>query len=726
MRTLLLLLLVAVAVVVAATPPRLVQLESRKPCQGRLACDGTFTRATFEATVQGREDVALLGHGLSLHGPFHTDHRLRGDIDPDRAHLCLDSDYCVASGQNVTVDVRASRVKTYYPLRAWLNQVPYEYFEYRQDLDLDALNFTSTALGLWPPNATAACAPRFLESAYSDAAFDFPCQLHADRFLASGQHVTPAMIEAQSGCDLSVADPIELGDFPGGNHRCTGVQCPPCVTGADPTGNATRLLTMHTAGPDCRVMGVRGAPVPFIELDVVVRNHDTGEEASIYTLVPLLGGTRDVYLYGDRRLRVYVDPSRVEPLNNVHGPDLEGDALVVCGGLGPPTSRRLENPFREAPANGRIPVPTRRYLDALRGPGHRVPFWYWLPSDEYAKYGRECGDVGVLEGVFRTSTALLEEVCYENRTCAPTTAPTPCDISAELNAYSLNTTIRAALLGVSGSDPTLIESARPTHLPPRAIWDALAPKTYIAALTGNHAHNAPSLFEALVVEGHRTEPPPVDLSVRVDVSDRLLPDAATSNVVYAQHLDPQLSQCTVDALHLTYCRLGRSLSGSDGATRPYRVTVECDPSMGNLTASIFANTQVTADNVATMTVDLPVGGAPGCFQIETPFLFTPTAVPPPAPTDPQWAGECRISLTDGTFQHVQVAPTQHMDCTRYPPAIRFLVQSADVVDKSHPNCTFFSTRDECRSYGITPLLVFVAFIIAVVAALVTTVVYMTQ
>ena len=727
-----LLLLCLVVAAAMAAPPQLVEVQSRKPCRNRIACEGTFTRATFEATVDEGLGVDLEAHGLSLHGPFHTDRRLRSDIDTDHAHRCLDEDYCVAAGQNVTVDVRVGNLKTYYSTKSWLNQVPYEYFEHRHDVSGNA-----TAL---LANDTAACAPRFLIRPPLGAAA-YPCQQHGN--LSLSQRVTPALIEAQSGCDLSVADPIEADDFPDGLHRCTGVQCPPCATGSTPVANGTaRLVSMHTAGPDCYVMGVRGAPVPFVELDVLVRNHDTGEEASLYMLLSLVGSSGDVYLYEDRRLRVYAEATSRQPLNTVHGPDLEGEAMVVCGR--PRSTERLVKPFAGAASvSTRIPVPTRRYHDLLHGSGHQELFWYWLPRDdddaEYSQYGRRCGDVGVLPEVFRHSTSLLEEVCYENRTCVPENVQTPCSVSEELNAYSQLNTVRAALLGASGSDPSLIESARPRYLPPRPIWNDLAPTTYPAAMTARRTHNGRSLFHALVVEGHRTTPPPVDVRVHVDISDLLLPDPTTSNVIYAQRLDPKLSQCNLvgdtgfGSVHLTYCRIGRALSEptTGPTTRPYLARVECDASVGNLTDGIYANTVVGDSNVATMSVDLPVGGARGCFQIETPFVLSPTTNQDldPSAVDPQWEGSCRVTLMDGTFQHVAVGPTVPLDCIHYPDrSIRSgsVVHSDNLVDKSTHDCTFFSSDPDCKAYGLSTLLVIAAFVAALVAAIASTIAYCVQ
>lgn len=708
-RTLFLALLLLVAVTTAATAPRLVRVESRKPCLGRLRCDQTFTRATFEVGAVRSEDVHLLGHGLSLHGPFHTDQRFRGDIDPDHAHLCLDEDYCVEAGQNVTIDARVSRVKTYYPLRSWLNQVPMAYYEHRNNLSMTATG----PLGL--ARNTSACTAQYVRNTFSEEAFDFPCQEYDPDPL-----VTPAMV---AGIDPAFADPLDVGGPPRGINRCTGVQCPPCNLGSDPTGNETRLIAMHSIGEDCRVMGIRGAPVPFVELEVTVRNHDSGEESTVYTLVPLVGGRKDVYLYNDKRLRIHARVKRSSVLNNIHGPDLEGESLVVCNGaLGPRTSTRLVNPFRDAHTLGLVPVPTRRYLDTLLGPDHGVPFWYWLPREHYHRYGRRCGEVGVLEHVFRTSNALLEEVCYEGRSCVPPVEHTPWFISEEFNRYSANTTVRAALLG--GGSSLDIDEAQSDYMPPRSIWHDLEPRAYLASLSASHVHQGLSLFEALVVEGHRSEAQPIDLEVRVDVSDRLLPDPLYRNVVYGQRIDPALSQCSTEMLALTYCRIGRSLTAkSNRETRPYRIDVECDQSLGGIDGGLYANTVSKGKHRASMTVELPVANEPGCYQVETPFVFMGTHAGDP-PVDPQWIGQCRVTLMDGTFQHVQVGRTHTIDCIRYP-TIRKEVAESDVIQKGQYECSFFSTRTGCELYGLSTIILLTLLIISTLAAIATTAMYFT-
>ena len=721
-------------------PPRLLDTVARLPCRvkDRLACtrQGTFSRLRIRATVLNQ----VGGHVNITNVPMHhlgTRETDRHRFELHRPHVCLEEDYCVGIPENVTFSIYVSRVKSVYALESWLNQIAFETVEERQT-NLAGSNATLVEAMLQDLAPLVDCEPRLMPtegnrpSQTNEVAHN--CQSVRPGEDGAVRRLTVAEIEAASGCNMTLADALPSDGVWGQPHYrvCTGVVCPECGAASQ---NTTDLLQLHRIGDECTIKAIRSLPRAMIEVRVEATNHDTGKRVDLYT-VAFRGRTGSVQKEATgphgAPMRMTVDMRARSRRENAHSPVL-GDSVVVCGERRGRVDKELFQPWTvegvvPVEARDRIPVPTRSYFGDLHQDAEQriQPFWYWLRANQYPGYGRQCGERGAgANSVFWQSNALLGDLCYTaNFSCIENAPKSPCQVSAEHNAYSQDAAVLAALRGLPGSDPTLIESARPDTMPPREVWNDLCPRTYLARMEDRRTQGSPQLVDVLVVEETgTTEVTDEDLDrggatahdilLTLDIGDTMLPDPLDTreNHIYAQRLSVSRTTCSAiskaqggwGGLSMTFCTPAdvHHVRSNDGLQQ-YVAHVECDPSVGSMVSG-YANTRVLSDTSAQISFTAAVGGPAGqCTTLPNPVAFEPSAFSNnTSGHEFAFRGRCRVTLHSGLekFGHIQIGEPTEVQCTRieseeHHPTLAFALINA------HVKCGFWDSDPECDNYGV--------------------------
>ncbi len=707
-------------------PPRVVGVTSRVACRGEdvVACTvgGRKSKLEFELTVLNGVNghASIEDFPVALLGPVQDAGAYRPSIDEPLT--CFSNTTCVVPRQrSLSVSVRVSREIAVFKTAPFLNHIPFATIWTNTDVGAEGIGFANFSTN------PAYSVPSLLDTRKSALSYGnanlIGCQatMPPATVLLDLPDLEAAGISTAAWTDtIPTVRPIRGTQ----HHRvCTGAFCP--ANGI--TSFSDHVAQVHEVGPMCMLRHVSQHSEPHFELEVEVRDDETGSVDTVYAILTR-GRSEPIYSTKFKtNIQVYAKILPLTRRSNNGAPSMRGvGALMFCDYMElDGVTTKIVRPPVELESGLLHNVATKRHGGVL---------WYAVPEEDLPLYGRSCGQQGMLaETLFRESSVLLGELCYDplkGPSCV-SNGTSPAKISDTHNRYAVNASASAV---------------RPRTLLPEPLWEDQFRRTYLANVDNRGViRGSKPLSYDILHEGNHL---PVDMiqsnhsahqvRVRVDIGDALLSSPHTDRFfrsVYAQRIDPVGTTCTltdaIGALRFRYCTpTSMGVVTANGGRKPYIAEIECDASVGLFHAARSNQTIFDGRTRTQVRFSAPVGGPAGqCTDFGLPLIIAPNATTVAAEVAQMGdvlnirnrVGSCRITLMDGTFTNITVGSPNNIDC--------YFTKSRDGDEEGKltiepPKCTLFSDDPRCTGYvwvflGIiiigTATIVVTAFAIVVIA-----------